>query len=317
MNLVFRLLLRRLPLLTATILLLTLLANVRALGKVDYWFTLSQQYFPAAALALALTPIILTGGIDLSVGSLTVLSSIVVGVLWRDAGLSLQLAIVGGILAGLLGGLANGFMVSLGVLPLVATLATRELYRGLGRLLIDDHGVTNFPPWMSDYWHRDWLGLPLSLWALLVLMGFSAILVHRSWVGRAIYALGENATAARFAAVPVRGVQLGIYAWSGLIAGICGVTLLPQYGAAKADAEMTLELLAITCVVIGGVRVTGGSGNVGGVCLGIVTIVALQGGIDSIDASWRDTVLGAILLSVALVGEAGQRAATLLPGKLR
>jgi ribose/xylose/arabinose/galactoside ABC-type transport system permease subunit len=300
-------LLRRLPWLIAALLLAVLVLTVPAFGRPRYWLSLAPQYFAVAALALALTPVVLTGGIDLSVGSLAVLSSVVVGVLWRDLDLPIGLALAGGVLAGVLGGLGNGLLVSLGVLPLVATLATRELYRGLAWALSGDDPVTRFPPGLGAFWARPVLGLPVSLWGLGALWLASYLVVHHTWMGRALYAVGDNERAARFAGVPVRSLELGLYAWTGFVAGLCGLGLVMKYGAAKADAERSLELLAIACVVMGGVRVTGGAGHVAGTLLGIVTVCALLAGLSRVASAWRDTVTGGVLIAVAVAGEAGAR----------
>lgn len=296
-------LLRYLPWLLSLTLLLLLILNVPAFQRPRYWLSLAPQYFAIAALALALTPIVLTGGIDLSVGSMTVLASVVIGFVWRDLGWRIELALLAGLLAGLLCGLGNGLLVSAGVLPLVATLATRELFRGLAWTISGDDPVTRFPAELTEWWHQPLFGFPISLWGFLALLLLSYLVVHHTWPGRMLFALGDNEQAARFAAIPVRRLQLGLYAWSGLIAGLCGLGLVMRYGAAKADAERSLELLAIACVVMGGIRVTGGSGHVLGTMLGTLTVCVLLAGLSRVASTWRDTVMGTVLITVALLTE--------------
>jgi ribose/xylose/arabinose/galactoside ABC-type transport system permease subunit len=298
---------RRLPFLIAAAVLLSLVLTIPAFGRPRYWLSLAPQYFAPAALALALTPIILTGGIDLSVGSATVLSSVVVGVLWRDLGLPIGLALVGGVLAGVLAGLGNGLLVTAGVLPLVATLATRELYRGLAWALSGDDPVSRFPPGLGAFWSAPVLGLPVSLWALAGLSLVCYLVVHHTWPGRLLFAIGDNERAARFAGAPVGALQVGLYTASGLVAGLCGLGLVLKYDAAKADVERSLELTAVACVVMGGARVTGGSAHVAGTLLGVVTVCALQAGLSGVGSAWRDAASGAVLVAVALVNEAGAR----------
>jgi ribose/xylose/arabinose/galactoside ABC-type transport system permease subunit len=308
---------RRLPFLIAGLILVALVLGVPAFHRPRYWLSLAPQYFAPAALALALTPIILTGGIDLSVGSTTVLSSVVIGVLWRDGGLPIGVALLGGVVAGALAGLFNGLLVTAGVLPLVATLATRELYRGLAWTLSGDNPVSDFPPELAAFWGNPLLGLPMSLWALAALWLFCYLIVHHTWAGRMLFAIGDNERAARFAGAPLRGLQLALYTFSGFVAGLCGLGLVLKYGAAKADAERSLELLAIACVVMGGARVTGGSAHLVGTLLGIVTVCSLLAGLSRVGSSWRDTVSGAALIAVALANEAGARwlLARAMPGK--
>jgi rhamnose transport system permease protein len=309
MNAVTRHLLRHVPWLVAAVILLTMVLTVPSFSQPRYWPALARQYFAPAALALALTPIILTGGIDLSVGSTTVLSSVVIGALWRHLGVPLELALCGGVLVALLAGLVNGVLVTAGILPLVATLSTRELFRGLAWTISGDDPVRDFPGWVLLRWGQPILGVPppLLLFALLALVTW--LVVHHTWVGRWLFALGDNESAARFAGAPTRRLKLALYAWSGLVAGLCGVTLIGKYGAARPDAEISLELLAITGVVLGGVRITGGSGHVAGVLLGVVTVVILLGGLSSAGSTWRDTLTGTVLITVALLNEAAVRLA--------
>jgi rhamnose transport system permease protein len=301
------LLMRQVPWLTAGLILVVCLVTVPAFQRPGYWLAVLQQAFAPAVLALALTPIILTGGIDLSVGSAAVLTSVAVGALWQLAGWPIEWALAGGVLVGLLAGLVNGFLVTLGVLPLVATLATRELYRGLAFTLSGDAPVTRFPAALGEAWRTPVAGLPLPLWGIAVVFGLTYVAVHHTWVGRMLYALGDNEQAARFAAVPVRRIKLGLYAWSGLVAGACGAALVMKYGAAKADAEKSLELAAIACVILGGVRITGGAGHVAGTLLGIVTVAALQAGLTGAASDWRETLTGALVIVVAVVKEAAAR----------
>jgi ribose/xylose/arabinose/galactoside ABC-type transport system permease subunit len=122
-----------------------------------------------------------------------------------------------------------------------------------------------------------------------------------------IFAVGDNEQAARFAAVPVRRLKLGLYGGCGLAAGMCGAALLMKFDQAKADAEPYLELLAIACVVLGGVRIVGGAGHVAGTLLGSVTVVALLAGMYQVYPQWRDTVAGAVLVAIAVVNEAAAR----------
>jgi rhamnose transport system permease protein len=302
-------LVRFVPWLVTASLLGAMLLTVPAFGRVAYWLQLSQQHFGMAALALALTPIILTGGIDLSVGSTTVLVSVVIGALWQRFGWPLEWAFVGGVVVGLLAGLGNGGLVTCGVAPLVATLATRELYRGLA-FPISSASPVRFPPEWKAAWDAGFLGLPFPLYGLAGLAAVTYLLVHRTWVGRLLFALGDNEEAVRFAAQPVRSVKLGLYAWAGLVAGLCGAASVLRFGAsARGDADRALELQAVACVVLGGVRITGGGGHVLGTVLGAVTLATLLAGMQSVGAAWRDTLTGALLLVVALGNEAAARLA--------
>jgi ribose/xylose/arabinose/galactoside ABC-type transport system permease subunit len=302
-----RLLLEHLPWLLALVILAALVLYVPGFQHLDLWLNLSEQDFAPAVLALALTPIVLTGGIDLSIGSITVFVSVVIGVLLRDAQWSIPAAMGAGLLAGLLAGLFHGGLVTAGVVPLVATLATRELFRGLAFSLSGDAPPTRLPAELVEFWDTPVLGMPLPLVVIGVLFVVTYVFVHHTWVGRALYALGDNEVAARFAGLPVRRIKLAIYAASGALAGLCGMAVVLRYGSAKADAEKSLELTAIACVVLGGIRITGGAGHVAGTLLGIITVSALLAGLHRVPANVREMVLGVLLIGVAVSNEAAAR----------
>jgi ribose/xylose/arabinose/galactoside ABC-type transport system permease subunit len=304
--------LRSLPVLVSLALLAGLLAYLlRQPGawRLSYWFSQADLYFAPALLALALTPVVLTGGIDLSVGSVTVFASVVVGLLLSRYGWPLGPALLVGLLVGLLAGAINGLLVAVGVLPLVATLATRELFRGLALSLCGDTALSIPGEAAGDLWRWHPLGVPLSLWAVAFTLLLVLFLVHHTWPGRMLFALGDNATAAKYAGVPTRRLQVALYAFAGLIAGLCGLGLVLQYPSVRADAEKTLEMTAIACVVLGGIRIRGGAGHVLGTALGIATITLLLVALASAPPMARELLLGALLLGVALLGEAARRSA--------
>jgi ribose/xylose/arabinose/galactoside ABC-type transport system permease subunit len=309
MSRLINLALRHVPLLVALAILVGGLIAVPAFRGADFWLNLPERYFAPAALALALTPIVLTGGIDLSVGSVTVFVSVVIGVLLRDGGWSVPAALTAGAAVGLVAGLFNGGLVALGVVPLVATLATRELFRGLAYSLGGDRPVTGLPETLEDLWEAAPLCVPLPLAVVGILFLLTWAIVHHTWMGRMVFALGDNETAARFAGVPTRRLKLGLYAAAGLVAGLCGAALVLRFGTARASAEKSLELTAITCVVLGGVRVTGGAGHVAGTLLGVATVATLLTALSQADANYRDVILGVLLIGVAVVNEAGRRLA--------
>jgi ribose/xylose/arabinose/galactoside ABC-type transport system permease subunit len=190
----------------------------------------------------------------------------------------------------------------------VATLATRELFRGLALSLCGETALA-LPAEVGDFGRWRPLGVPLTVWSLLITLPAIWLLVHHTWMGRMCFALGDNATAAKYAGVPSRRLLVGLYALVGLIAGACGVGLVLLYPGVRADAEKSLEMTAIACVVLGGIRIRGGSGHVLGTTLGIATITLLLVALTTASPSVRDLLLGLLLLGVALLGEAARRLA--------
>jgi ribose/xylose/arabinose/galactoside ABC-type transport system permease subunit len=302
-----------LPVLITATLLIAVVATVPAFQRPSYWRGLAGDYFVPAVLALAMTPIILTGGIDLSVGSVTVFSSVLAGVMIHDAHWPIPAALAAGVLAGLAAGISNGLLVALGVVPLVATLATRELFRGLATAVSGGERVSGLPIALRNAWKASLLGQPLPLLVFAMLAFITYAVVHHSAVGRMVYAMGDNAEAARFAGVPVRRLKLALYAASGLVAGLCGAAEVMHHRSAAVDVQQTLELTVVACVVLGGARVTGGHGHVAGTLLGIVTVVALVDGLGGAWPKGRDMALGALLVLVAAANEAARRSAAKRP----
>lgn len=293
--------------LIAAAILLTCVALNPAFQRPYYWVVLARQAIVPAALALILTPIMITGGIDLSVASVAVFSSVVIGFLWSSLHWPIGWAIAGGVAAGGLAGAANGMLILLGVIPLVATLATRELFRGLALTVSGTDPVTGFPPMLQDLWRATFLGVPMPFFGVLLLMALIYFVVHHTWMGRLIFALGDNERATRFAGGPTEKLKMGLYLASGLVAGLCGAALILRFDAAKAEVETSLELLAIGCVVLGGTRVTGGHGHILGTALGIVTLIALQAGLRNLSSNWREMILGVVLVVVAICNETASR----------
>jgi rhamnose transport system permease protein len=265
------------------------------------WQNIARNWAGVAILAVALTPVVVTGGIDLSVGSVVGLSAVVAGALWR-AGLPLEAALPCCLLVGLGCGGVNGSLVVAGINPLVVTLATLGVFRGLAYAVSGSDPVNDFPVAMTDWWEGKWLGLPRPLAVVVAAAAAGYVVLHHTWPGRMLFALGDNARAARFAGVPVAPLTFGVYASSGLLAGLVGLCEVLKSGAAPANLGEGLELTVVACVVLGGVRITGGSGHLGGTLLGTLTLVALLEGVVWVRGPWRPVATGLFLVGVALAG---------------
>src|SRR5256885_5684832 len=201
----------------------------------------------AGLVALAMTFVIVTGGIDLSVGSMLGLSAILVGVFGKTVGLALPVAMVLAVGAGGRAGLVNGLIIPrFKVPPLIATLATLALYRGLAEGISQSRSVRGYPEWFYVLGQRDAAGVPVQVWIMLVAVLVSAGILGLTTFGRATYAVGANETAARFSVVAVGRTRLLVYTASGLMSGLAAVILLSRVTTTRSDMGTRVELDGIT-----------------------------------------------------------------------
>ena len=263
-------------------------------------------------LSLAMTPVILTGGIDLSVGSMMGLAAVVFGATWRDAGLPLPVAAVAGLLTGLLGGGINaGLIAGLNVSPLIVTLGTYSLFRGIAEGMTGAaKSYSNFPPGFL-FLGQGYAGgiVPPQAIVFLLAIVFYYLLVHRTVVGRALYAIGLSKDGARYAAIPVARRLRTVYLLSGVFSSLAAIIYVAHIGQAKSDAGTGYELIAITAVVLGGASIFGGSGTIRGTLLGLAAIVILENGLrlSALPAELSGIATGALLvLTIALERTAGR-----------
>jgi len=233
-------------------------------------------------LALALTPVIITGGIDLSVGSMMGLAAVVFGAAWRDWHLSLPEAAVIALLLGCAGGALNALAIArLNLPPLIVTLGSFSMFRGIAEGIT--HGAVNYTDFPKSFLFLGqgyfWGVVPVQLAVFLPVFAVYAILLHRSVIGRALYAIGFTAAGARYAGIPVlRRISL-VYVLSGLISSVAAIVYVAHLGQAKSDVGTGYELDAITAVVLGGTSVFGGRGTVWGTALGLLSLTVLQTGL--------------------------------------
>ena len=280
-------------------------------GTLDRQFDILRHSCEIGLLALALTPIIITGGIDLSVGSLLGLCAILFGKLWHDAGLPLPAAAALTLVLGALGGGVNASLITtLRLPPLIVTLGTYSLFRGLAEAIT--HGAityTNFPASFLFLGQERWLGLPAQAWVFAMIALIVWLLVHRMTFGRSFRAIGFAPEGARYAGIPVNRRLALVYVLAGVIAAIAAIIYTARLGQAKADAGTGYELFAITAVVLGGTSIFGGTGSVHGTLLGVAAIAVLKNGLATLPIVMRmnaaeeiSGLLTGALLLVALAG---------------
>ena len=295
-----------------TVLAVLLVAALVVLaGQSSHFFTadnlLNQGRLMAEVglVALPMTFVIVTGGIDLSVGSIFGLSAILLGVFWHNLGLALPLAMLLAILVGAAAGLLNGVIITrFRVPPLIATLATLALYRGLAEGISQARSVRGYPDWFFILGQGEVLGVPTQLWILLLLTVAAAVLLGLTTFGRAVYAIGSNETAARFSGLRVDRAKLLIYAGSGLISGLAAVIFVSRVSTTRSDMGTGLELDVITAVVLGGTSIFGGRGTIIGTALGLALMQAMKSGLALAGVKGDGTivVIGLVLIAAILIG---------------
>lgn len=250
-------------------------------GTLDNNFDILRHTVEIGLLALVMTPVILTGGIDLSVGSLLGLCAILFGKLWRDAGLSPGVAAgITLVLGGLGGGLNAALITRLRLPPLIVTLGTYSLFRGLAEAITRGADTfTNFPASFLFLGQERWAGLPTQVWLFIAVAVGVWLLVHRTVFGRSFRAIGFSPEGARYAGLPVERRIALVYILAGIVAALAAVIYTARLGQAKADAATGYELFAITAVVLGGTSIFGGVGTVHGTLLGVAAIAVLNNGL--------------------------------------
>ena len=267
----------------------------------------SRTFVETGILALGMTFVIVSGGIDLSVASLLALVSVAIGLSYQ-AGLPLPAAMLLGVATGIAGGLVNGAAVAyLGLHPFVVTLATMAIYRGGAYAISNAAAVSDFPPWFTSIGQSYFAGglVPTQLPALVVAALACWLLLDRTVFGRHVYGVGANELATRFSGVPVERVKLAVYGLMGFLASVAAVIQTARVSTARANASMGLELPVIAMVVLGGTKITGGAGTIPGTVLGILVLAYLQDGLVSagVRNDWGLVIVGVFLVSGVLANE--------------
>jgi rhamnose transport system permease protein len=275
-------------------------------GNIVNLFQLSIE---KVIVALIMTLVIINGEIDLSVASVMGLGACVLAWLFQ-LGAPMPLALLAGLLAGLAAGLFNGFWVAyIGLPSLAVTLAGLIGYRGIARILVEDRAVGGFPLWFNTMGQQPLLGpVTISIVIFAVLFVVIAITLHASALGRLVYVIGNNMQAARYSGVRVRLVKMVLFGASGFIAALAGLLYAARLGSVRGDMAEGFELDIITIVLLGGVSIFGGSGNLAGVGLSILVILNLRNGMGlaSITGNTQTSVIGTLLVLSVLVPNMAQ-----------
>lgn len=233
---------------------------------------LSRHLWEFALLTLAMTMIIVTGGIDLSVGSTMGLCAVVFGLTWQWTGRT-EAASMACLLTGTLAGFLNGYLIARFQLhALIVTLATYSAYRGIAEGVSQGSAYSQFGPAFSVVARGSGLGIPWPAYLFSLLASGCGVWMAMTPSGRSLSAIGYNEQACRFSGIPVDRVRVGLYTFSGFLAGLATVIYASRFDTAKADAGKGFELDVITAVVVGGTSIFGGRGNLVGTILGLLLI---------------------------------------------
>ena len=265
-----------------------------------------NQFIPVCIISLFVTFVMITGGIDIQAGSIVGLTSIMVGVLWNDAGLNIFVACIVALIAGTLCGALSGFFVAYtGVQPMVVTLGGSFLYSGLALAVTNlskneaYQGISDFPAAFRALSKTELFGIvPMQFVFFFVMVVLSYILLHRTNYGRKIFLCGVNPNAAEFSGINTRLVVMSTYMLSGLSASIAGILLTAYLGTAKADMGAEYTLPIITAVVLGGTSNLGGSGGVIGSALAALAVGFLRIGLSlsGLSTQYLDIPVGILLV---------------------
>ncbi len=257
------------------------LGFARNFGTADNLTNIVRHSAEIGLLALAMMPVIVTGGIDLSIGSLMGLCAVLFGVLTHDAHMATLPAAAVTLAVGLAAGAFNAALITaLRLPPLIVTLGTYSLFRGLAEAVTQGTKTyRDFDPSFLTLGEARWLGVPLQAWCLIGGALFYGVLVHATTFGRSFRSIGFSPEGTRYAGISVQKRTALPYLLSGLVAAVAALLFTARLRQARADAGTGYELLAITAVVLGGTSIFGGTGSVYGTLAGIAAIAVLNNGI--------------------------------------
>jgi len=279
-----------------------------------------QQISVNICISVGMTLVVLTSGIDLSVGSVLALSGAITagllknGIEWQGQNLYVGFTVLGAILAGLLaGGLIgcfNGWTITrFKVPPFVATLAMLTMARGLTLLWTKGFPISVLGPGF-DFIGTGWLlGIPVPVWVSLVVILAALVLTKKMSIGRYIYAIGGNENAARLSGININKIKIIVYGLAGVLAAVGGLIVTARLDSAQPNAGISYELDAIAAVVIGGTSLAGGRGSIWGTVLGAVIIGVLNNGLVLLNVSpfWQEVVKGLVILLAVIIDRANSK----------
>lgn len=267
-------------------------------------FNIGRQICINIFLACGMTLVILLGGIDLSVGSVIAVSGCVSAgmVTWMKLPVPVGIAI--GLLCGTAIGLINGLIASRTTIPpFIITLATMNIGRGIARVYTGAKTIAVLDPAYTFFGTGKFLGAPVQLLFIVVVVGITSFLLNKTKLGRRIFYVGDNEQSARYAGIKVRNIRLFVFIFSGFLASCAGILSTARTFAATMDMGTSAEMDAIAAVVLGGTSMSGGRGSLMGTVIGAIIIGVLSNGMNllGINTSWQYIVQGIVILIAVFV----------------
>ncbi|MBI2194746.1 MAG: ABC transporter permease [Planctomycetes bacterium] len=287
------------------------LATDRFWGRENF-LNILRQISILSVLAVGATFVILTAGIDLSVGSVLAVSAMVMAKVFHgfpESSHGYWLGLAAGLGVGLLFGLANGLIVTLGgIHSFVATLGTMAIGRSVARVLHGGREIGHLPDRLAVFAEGYWGPLPVPVLLMAAVYGGAYATLRWTRFGRLVYALGSNREACRLTGVPVRRCEVGVYALAGLLAALGGIIVTSRVGSAEPRAGLGIELEVIAAVVVGGTSLAGGRGGVLGTLCGALLMGVLGNGLNLLDVNtdWQGVVVGSIVIAAVVLDRWGR-----------
>lgn len=296
---------RFLPLVGLTLLVIVITVMNQQFLSPDNLLNLLRQVSINGLIAFGMTFVILTGGIDLSVGSMLAFSSAMTALI-ITSGVDPMFAMLLGCLVGLLAGAVNGLLVTAGgMAPFIATLATMTIYRGATLVVTDGNPITGLgDSLMFQLFGKGYFfGIPVPAVTMAVTFVILYIILNKTVFGRETYAIGGNETAAALSGIKVNRRKIMIYALSGLMSALAGIILASRLDSAQPTAGETYELDAIAAVVLGGTSLMGGKGRIAGTLIGVLIIGVLNNGLNLIGVSsfYQQIIKGLVIVIAVLI----------------
>ena len=277
---------------------------------VSNWTIIITQVSINALLAFGVTFVIITGGIDLSLGSIVAVAGVSAAMMAHPDSYPVLVPVFAGLFAGLLIGAFNGFIITKSkIAPFIVTLGTMTIGRGLALILSNGRPVSNLSESFVFIGSGKLMGIPLLIIILICMFIICSVILNKTILGRYIYAVGGNEQAARASGINVTQVKMAVYSISGVLAGLAGILLTSRITTGQPNAGAGFELDAIAAVVIGGTSTTGGKGSITGTLVGVLLIGVINNSLDLLNVTsyYQQVVMGIIIIGAVVLDSLNQK----------